>query len=102
MALDTSERLRREIGGSVVLVRAREPQELCRLIEERFQLAPQLLDGSLRLEHPDGHALVPRLAAAFPDHIESVTVQAPTLEDVFVHRTGHRFKDEEVAGDKTP
>ena len=32
-----------------------------------------------------------RLVDEFGDEIESVTFGKPTLEDVFVHLTGHRF-----------
>ena len=87
--------LRAEIGGSVVTLQSADPGTLCRKISERFGVAAQLLDGTVRIEHQDGHTLVPRLAEAFPDAIASMTVQAPTLEDVFVHRTGHAFHDAE-------
>ena len=50
-----------------------------------------MLDGSVRLEQPGGHEWVARLVEAFPGQIESVTLGKPTLEDVFIDRTGHRF-----------
>jgi ABC-2 type transport system ATP-binding protein len=28
---------------------------------------------------------------AFPDQIQSIMLGKPTLEDVFIHFTGHRF-----------
>ena len=31
------------------------------------------------------------LAEAFPGEIQSISVSKPTMEDVFIHRTGHRF-----------
>ena len=31
----------------------------------------------------------------FPDEVASVTLGKPTLEDVFIARTGHRFWDED-------
>jgi len=34
---------------------------------------------------------------AFPGEIQSLSVSKPTLEDVFIHRTGHRFWSEEAA-----
>jgi ABC-2 type transport system ATP-binding protein len=52
---------------------------------------PILVDGSLRLERPRGHELIPRLVDSFPDRIDSVTIGRPTLLDVFIHKTGHRF-----------
>ena len=35
----------------------------------------------------------PRLAAAFAGRFRSLTLGAPSLEDVFVDRTGHRFEE---------
>ena len=32
-------------------------------------------------------------AEAFPGEIDSVSVGKPTLEDVFIHLTGHRFEE---------
>ena len=32
---------------------------------------------------------------AFPGEIQSVTFGRPTLEDVFIHQTGHRFLEVE-------
>jgi ABC-2 type transport system ATP-binding protein len=49
------------------------------------------LEGSLRLERPDGHQWVARLVEAFPGQIQAITLGKPTLEDVFIARTGHRF-----------
>ena len=49
---------------------------------------------SLRIEREQGHELVRDLVAAFPDDIKSVSFGKPTLEDVFIGRTEHRFWDE--------
>ena len=35
-----------------------------------------------------------QLVETFPGQIESVTFRKPTLEDVFVHHTGHQFWSE--------
>ena len=36
---------------------------------------------------------------AFPGEIDAVSVSKPTLEDVFIQRTGHRFWSEVAAGE---
>ena len=64
-------------------------------------LAPQpgrvtAVGPTVRVERPDGPSLVPALAAAFPGRFRSLTLGAPSLEDVFVDRTGHPFEE---AGD---
>ncbi len=52
---------------------------------------PQIVDGAVRLEQADGHQWIARLVEAFGGQIEAVTLGKPTLEDVFIARTGHRF-----------
>ena len=62
---------------------------------EKFELEGQLIDGTLRIEKEEGHRFVPQLIDAFPERITSVSIGKPTLEDVFVQLTGHRFWTEE-------
>jgi ABC-2 type transport system ATP-binding protein len=51
------------------------------------------LGATVRIEAPDAPALVPSLAASFAGRFRSLTLGAPSLEDVFVDRTGHPFDD---------
>jgi ABC-2 type transport system ATP-binding protein len=44
---------------------------------------------------------VREVVEAFPGEIQSVTFGRPTLEDVFIHQTGHRFWGEEGNGERT-
>ena len=37
---------------------------------------------------------ITRLAAAFPGEIDSLTLARPTLEDVFIAKTGRRLSEE--------
>ena len=84
--------LKEEIGGDVVTLTGADPEALAREIEERFpELAPEVRDGAVRLEHDRGHELVARLIEALPGRVDAVTVARPTLEDVFLHRTGRRL-----------
>ncbi|HEY2523735.1 MAG TPA: ATP-binding cassette domain-containing protein [Candidatus Binataceae bacterium] len=83
--------LKQRVGGDVMVINAAEPAALARKIADRFQLSAALVDGTLRIERPRGHEMVARLVDEFGGEIESVTFGRPTLEDVFVHLTGHRF-----------
>ena len=83
--------LKRQVGGDVMVIRAAAPEALAKKIARQFQVDAALVDGTIRIERPRGHELVARLADAFGGEIESVTFGRPTLEDVFVHLTGHRF-----------
>jgi ABC-2 type transport system ATP-binding protein len=48
------------------------------------------------MERREGHRFVTDIVEAFPGEIQSISVSKPTLEDVFIDRTGHRFWTEEA------
>lgn len=93
VALDTPGGLKSAIRGDVISLASDEPEVLAGKIRGRFGDGVSVVDGSVRIERAGGPELVPRLAEAFPGAIRSITVGEPTLEDVFVQRTGHRFRD---------
>ena len=94
-ALDTPAALQASVGGDSITIRTERPTELAAQVRERFQCEAAVLDSTVRLEQPDGHQWISRLVEAFPDDIQSVTLGKPTLEDVFIDRTGHRFLNDD-------
>ncbi len=95
VALGTPAELKSKIGGDVIVLEADDPQQLAQKMQARFGVAPQVLDGRVRLEREAGHRFITEVVEAFPGEIHSVSVSKPTLEDVFIDRTGHRFWMEE-------
>ena len=96
VALGTPAELKREIGGDVIWVGAtRDARELAQRILKRFSVEAIVIGGDendkIRIEIENGHRFIAELAEAFPGEIQTVSVSKPTLEDVFIHRTGHRF-----------
>ena len=92
VALDTPRQLKEQIGGDVISVEARQPQPLAEQIGKRFDIEARVLEGSVRIERTNGHRFITELVEAFPGQIDAVSVHKPTLEDVFIHLTGHRFE----------
>src|SRR6476660_805080 len=90
-ALDTPSALQAAVGGDATTIRTKDPAGLSAEIQNQFNIPAMVLDNSVRLEQPNGHQWIPRLVEAFPDRTESITLGRPTLEDVFIHFTGHRF-----------
>ena len=101
-ALDTPAALQAAVGGDAITIRTTDPAALAAAIGEKFNVRPMVLDGSVRLEQPDGHQWIARLVEAFPDRIDSITLGKPTLEDVFIHITGHQFWSNGAAEDLPP
>jgi len=91
VALGTPTELKREIGGDVILLDTSNPESLAPRIEEIFPVQAQVMAGQVRIERENGHRFITDVVEAFPGEIQAVSVSKPSLEDVFIHRTGHRF-----------
>jgi ABC-2 type transport system ATP-binding protein len=98
VSVATPAELKDRVGGDIVVVQTPEPQSLCEKIRQRFGCEPVVVDGTVRVERPRGHELVRDIVDAFGPEVTLVTYGKPTLEDVFIHLTGHRFwSDGDVA-----
>jgi ABC-2 type transport system ATP-binding protein len=83
--------LKNHVGGDVVVLQSSTPEALRQQIEARFGTPASVVDGTVRVERPRGHEFVRDVVDAFPADINFVTYGKPTLEDVFIHLTGHQF-----------
>ena len=91
VAVGSPQELRERVSADIVVVRSPQPVALQDKLRKRFHCEPALVDGALRIEQPRGHDFVREVVEAFPDDVQSITFGKPTLEDVFVQVTGHRF-----------
>jgi ABC-2 type transport system ATP-binding protein len=94
VAEGTPDALRNEIGGDIVTIETLDPSGLQEKITAGFGVTPSVMNGGLRLEHESGGTFVPQLMERFGEEIQAVTVGKPTLEDVFIYKTGHKFFEE--------
>jgi ABC-2 type transport system ATP-binding protein len=95
VALGTPAELKHEIGGDVIVLEAKDAGSLGSNIRERFAIEVQVVDGQVRIERRNGHRFVTDLVEGFPGEINAVSIAKPSLEDVFIRRTGHRFWNEQ-------
>lgn len=93
VTIGAPEALRGTVGGDCLRISAPKPAELASRIAEQFSLVAKQVDQELRIEHPAGHEILRDLVVAYPE-ITSIVLSKPTLEDVFIARTGHRFEEE--------
>lgn len=91
VALDTPAALQATVGGDAISVRTSNPTGLIQTLREKFSLAGSEVPGGVRLEVRDGHQWIARLVEALPQEIDEITLGKPTLEDVFIAKTGRRF-----------
>jgi ABC-2 type transport system ATP-binding protein len=98
LACDTPAAMKARVGGDVISVQV-SPSALsdARSTLERVLGAPvRQVEDTLRIEHRNGHELVPRVVEALSaGTVQSISISKPTLEDVFVQLTGHRFRQDE-------
>lgn len=91
VAIAPPNELKARVGGDVVVIHTQAPEMLHRKLQQRLRLKGIVVDGTIRVERPRGHELVREVVDGFGDEIDSVSFGKPTLEDVFIHLTGHRF-----------
>jgi len=87
--------LRGELGGGVLTVVAEDLNAAADCLRDRIGLDPRIVGRTVRARC-DEPAVVPRVAEALGDSLESITLGRPSLEDVFVAQTGDVF---DSAGD---
>ena len=90
-ALGTPDELKAHIPGDVVIIESSNLASLAEKIRTRFGVEPTRMDGNLRFEKTRGHEFIREITESFPGEVLSASFARPTLEDVFVHFTGHRF-----------
>jgi ABC-2 type transport system ATP-binding protein len=97
VALGTPTELKSEIGGDVVLLdAAQDAAVLADRIRARFHVDTTVLENQVRIEREGAHRFVTEVVEAFPGEIEAISVSKPSLEDVFIRRTGHKFWSEKT------
>lgn len=95
VAEGTPDALKSEIGGDVIDIQTPRPLELKDRINTAFHAAALVIDGSVRMEIRGGAEWIPKLVQAFPDDISAVRFSKPSLEDVFIKKTGFAFAPHE-------
>ncbi len=99
VALDTPQALKRQIGQDVVRIATQEAEKAVIEVTRWLDRPVKAEHGSLVVEGENGQTLaadlIRRLTLADIE-VRGVTVQAPSLEDVFVQLTGKAIRDESV------
>jgi ABC-2 type transport system ATP-binding protein len=96
--LDTSKALKDSLGGDVVEITTNKPAELAKVLSsQKISQKFHLKEGSVSVTVDFGERKIPAILAAAAKksiQIDSVSLHKPTLEDVFLHYTGHEIREE--------
>jgi ABC-2 type transport system ATP-binding protein len=98
IALDTSSKLKDTLAGDVIMVKSNNNDALSALVVRELGLEKvQVANGTLEITVRNGKSLLPRvmeLATQNKIFVESIVLREPNLEDVFLHYTGRRIREE--------
>lgn len=82
--------LRASLGGQLLSIATAETEQVLGWLGKR-QIEYQIVEGQIRVLAGKVADLVPELSREFGGRIQSITLGQPSLEDVFVAKTGHTF-----------
>lgn len=92
VAFDAPEALTRSLGGRIIrLAPAGDAAAMAARLEADFGITPQVGSGQVVFVHADAVALLARIMSGCGDRIRSAEIRDPTLEDLFLARTGRPF-----------
>ena len=95
IAEGTPDALKRTVGCEVIILETRDSKSLQLQIEKVVGRDVQIIDGQVRIPCDDGQQLLAQLYPLLRENVQAMTLSVPTLEDVFVQRTGHGFHMED-------
>ena len=83
--------LMEEVGGQVLEIETPDAVALVAALQSELQVNAQQIDQTVRVEGENTQELVPVVMTRFGDRIRRLHLAHPSLEDVFLQRTGKRF-----------
>lgn len=97
IALDTPAALKARVKGDIIRLRTADNPKAAAEITARYELTPAADSGFILLEVAGGAEFLPRLIRELTVPVLSVTLQPPTLDDVFLKLTGREIRDSEAS-----
>lgn len=93
VSVDAPGNLLAAAGPEILKVAATDVPRIVEFLRRPCGLDPHSLEGEVRVSAPNAHSVAARLNAEMPSSIVSTTIAKPTLEDVFLFRTGKRLNE---------
>lgn len=96
VALDTPEKLKDAVGGDLISLKVENSEAATRDLRERYGLSAQVQNGTVTFSVPHGEEFLPDFVRSFPEHLLSIGMRRPTLDDVFLKFTGRAIREQEA------
>lgn len=98
IALDTPDKLKDVLGGDVITIEVSDPEKLKTILEkEEYVKDIKQINKSLNISVENGGTSIPRIIEIANTNnisVDSTLMKRPSLEDVFIHYTGRRIREE--------
>lgn len=92
IALDSPQVLKTSVGNDVIVLQTEDTDGVVSRIRTIFDGDVHVVDKSVRIACAGAENLLAQLYPLLRDSISALTLSQPSLEDVFVQRTGHKFE----------
>jgi ABC-2 type transport system ATP-binding protein len=97
VAMDTPKNLKEQLGGETITLKTKKNELFMEKIKEAgIAKAVALVNDEVKMTVDGAHSLLPQVinvAAQNSIFIETISVQEPQLDDVFLHYTGRALRD---------
>lgn len=100
IALDTPKKLKQMVQGDIIRIVTKDNRKAVSEIQSFFNISAREENGNLVLETERGDEFIPRLIHSLSITTKSVTIQKPTLNDVFLKLTGRTIRDDMLQDNK--
>ncbi len=101
IALATPKELKERIGGEVITVKTPDKETFARLMEkEPWCISVKVHDGTVTINAKGASRHIAGMVTLAEKHrikIDSIMIQEPSLEDVFLHFTGKTIREQEAS-----
>jgi ABC-2 type transport system ATP-binding protein len=96
VALDSPDGLKGAVGGDLIIFSTADSQAAAAEVGSRYGVDARAQDGTVRFHVAAGDRFLPEFVRTFPHPLQSITLQRPSLDDVFITLTGHEIRDAEL------
>jgi ABC-2 type transport system ATP-binding protein len=101
VALDRPDALKDRLKGDVVSINVSNPERYLSVVRKsKLVKGAKIVDGTMHLRVSSGERAIPKLLDLVNKHggqVQTVSLNRPTLEDVFIHYTGRAIREEAPA-----
>jgi ABC-2 type transport system ATP-binding protein len=102
VALDTPAALKQMLGEDAITIEGENNVALKKELEEKFGVKVREENGALVFGVKDGDKFLPRLMNELSASVKKIELRKPTLDDVFLHLTGRKIRDENAPSGSGP